>query len=368
MGLITKLLFFLLPLLFWPSPFKFELIKIVFFLGGSFLLVFQLLIRIKKGDFEKHWQKINKNWFFWVGILLISTLLNQKIPFGLLTGGYRHQGAIFFLLLGLLIVIIKTLDQKTRRDIFSWATIAILIETFIVWFQWLAIKVNLPILSYNQRPIGTLGEPSAVAGFLILGLPILAYSLHQPVILSISLLATVVAIFLTGSKAGILALLAELLVFYFFWKKGLPFKKLLLGFSLILFVSVGIIGVWQEKGKSPFEDRWLIWKLGIEAIKEKPLFGYGAEGIISVYETQYQKIDRTLEGMIVERSHNLFLDVILFSGLVGLVFFSRWLGQISQEIIKKKPWKIVPLVGFLVFSFFQPLEVTHWLYFILLIS
>lgn len=355
-----------LPLFFWPEPLKFELAKIVFFLGFSFFLVLEILIKTRK--LETYWPKLDQKWFFWVGILFLSTLLNQKLPFGFLAGGYRHQGVIFFLLLGIFGLVIKTLNLKEKKKVLFWASIAILIETFIVCGQGLALRLNLPLLSYNQRPIGTLGEPNAVAGFLVLGLPILLYSIQKPVVLLMAIPAITIALIFTSSKAGILAFLAELITFVFFWPKKFPLKKILLTSLLVLLILLGIGGVWLEKNQSRFENRWLVWGLGLQALQEKPILGYGAEGIIQVYEKQYQQIARSLEGMVIDRSHNLFLDIALSSGLGGLIAFGSWLWQIKQRINQKKRWVLVPLVGFLVFSFFQPLGVTHWLYFILLIS
>ena len=361
---LIKALIFLLPLFFWPSPLKFELAKIILSFGGGFLLTFWLLINLNEKKFKSYWKKLEKTWFLWVGILFISTLINQSFPYGFLAGGYRHQSVIFFLLLGLFGLTIK-LNTKNSKPILKWATLVIIIETLIVYGQWLAIKFNFPILSYNQRPIGTIGEPNAVAGFLVLGLPILITSLQQPLI---PIIAVIIAILLTGSKAGVLAILAELIVFGFLWKKKLPYRRLLLIFSLIMIIAIGTLGVYLERGESRFENRWLIWNLGVKSFQEKPILGYGAEGIIAAYDKQFRLIDRPLEGVIVDRSHNLFLDITLFSGIIGLFVFCAWLWKINKKLLKKKSWVLASLAGFLVFSFFQPIGVTHWFYLIFLIS
>ncbi len=411
---IIQPLIFLLPLFFWPSPLKFELAKIALFLSAGFFLVLYLLTSLNLKNFESHFKKLDKLpraessryspfkfsrvgrildvfrsplgslksflgihswskrprystndykiWLLWVGILFLSTLINQSFPYGFLEGGYRHQSVIFFFLLGLFALVAKKLDAKI---VLKWATAAIIIETLITYAQWLAIKFNFPILSYNQRPIGTIGEPNAVAGFLILGIPIIITFLPQPLI---PVLAVILATVLTGSKAGILAVIAELVVFGFLWKKKLPYRKLLLIFSLILIIVIGTLGVYLERNESPFENRWLIWNLGLKAIQEKPILGYGAEGIVKVYDQEFRQINLTLEELAVDRSHNLFLDISLFSGIIGFVVFGLWLWRATQKLLKKESWVLASLVGFLVFSFFQPVGVTHWFYLIILIS
>ncbi len=364
-SLLIKFLVFFLPLFFWPLPLKFELAKVGLFFGAGFLLVFWLLTGFSIKNFEARFQKLDKIWFLWVGILFLSTLINQKFPFGFLAGGYRHQSVIFFFVLGLFMMTVEKLKTKDRKTVLKWAAIAIIIEILVVYGQWLALKLNLPILSYNQRPIGTLGEPNGLAGFFILGLPILTTIFQSPLIPTF---AIILAIFLTGSKAGILAVMAELLVFGYLWKKKMSFRKVFLSTSLILVLVIGVLGVYLEKGESLYEDRWLIWNLGIKAVQEKPILGYGAEGIIKAYDKQYQQIDRSLFGVVIGRSHNLFLDISLFSGLIGLGVFSFWFWKRSQKVIKKENWILASLMGFFVFSFFQPIGVTHWFYLVLLIS
>lgn len=280
-------------------------------------------------------------------------------------GGYRHQSVLFFFLLGLFALATKELKTKGKKSILKWASIAIIIETLIIYSQWLAIKFNFPILTYNQRPIGTFGEPNAVASFLVLGLPILVTSFQQPLI---PILSVVFAILLTGSKAGSLAIIAELGILGFLWKKKLPTRKFLLIASSFLIVTVGIFGVYLERYESPFENRWLIWNLGIKAIQEKPILGYGAEEIIAVYDQEFRQINLPLEELAIDRSHNLFLDITLFSGLMGLAVFCFWLQQVFKKLLKEKSWVLASLVGFLVFSFFQPIGVIHWFYLIFLIS
>ena len=362
---LIRALIFLLPLFFWPSPLKFELAKVSLFFAVGFLLVFLFLAKLNLKNFETRFKNPDKIWFFWIGILFLSTLINQSFPYGFLAGGYRHQSVIFFFLLGLFALFAKNLDTKTAKNILKWATAAIILETLIIYGQWLAIKSNFPILSYNQRPIGTFGEPNAVAGFLVLGIPIMITFLHQPLI---PVLVVILAIVLTGSKAGILAVIAELIIFVFLWQKKFPFKKPLLITCLIIVIFSGVFGAYLERKESPFENRWLIWNLGNKAILERPILGYGAEGIIKVYDREFRQINLPLEELAVDRSHNLFLDIALFSGLSGLFVFCLWLGKITKSLVKRKSWVLIPLVGFLVFFFFQPLGVIHWVYLIFLLS
>ncbi len=347
---LSKLILVLLPLFFWPNPLKFELPKVILFLALSFFLIIWFLA---KGEFRKI---ENRTWFLWIGLLFLSTVLNNRFLPGLIGDGYRHQGVIFFLMLGIWMIVFSAREgAKNLKKIWWWISIAILIESLIVLGQWFASNFG--------RPIGTFGEPNAVAGFLVMGLPIFVNSF--PCFL---ILLPIFAIIATGSKAGFGALLAEGLIYGYLKTRNFSGKKFLTILGLIIILSLGIFGVWQEKNISPFENRWLIWNLGIKAAFEKPIFGYGAEGIISAYDKQFRQINRPLESVVVDRSHNLFLDISLFSGLIGLIIFSVWFWGTFKKLIRDKSWLLSSLVGFLIFSFFQPIGVVHWVYLAFLIS
>lgn len=129
---------------------------------------------------------------------------------------------------------------------------------------------------------------------------------------------------------------------------------------------MGVAIAWQERNESLFENRWLIWNLGIKAVLEKPILGYGAEELIDVYNKQFKEMGRELAGVMVDRSHNLFLDIVLFSGIAGLMVFLKWFWESIEKI--KERWRIASIIGFLIFSFFQPLGVAHWVFLIILLS
>lgn len=351
---LTKITLFLLPLIFWLDPLKFELPKIILFLIMSFFLVIWFLV---KGDFGK---MASVTWFLWVGVLFLSTVFNNGFFSGLVGNGYRHHGVVFFLVLGIWMGVFSRWVNTDQKKIWWWVGLAMVIESLVVLEQWLVINLDFQIISYNYAPIGTFGEPNAIAGFLVMGLPVLTSIFSLPFVL-----LAIGAIIATGSKVAFGALIAELLALFFLRQKSLPWRKVIIVIVTVLIILVGVFGVFRERESSLFEDRWSIWKMGIEALVERPFLGYGAEGIISVYDNQYRLKEKPLEDLIVDRSHNLFLDIGLFSGFLGLVIFLGWFVNSARK--KKENWQIVGLIGFLVFSFFQPIGVVHWVYLMLLL-
>lgn len=75
-----------------------------------------------------------------------------------------------------------------------------------------------------------------------------------------------------------------------------------------------------EEQKSTISGRTLIWKVGIEQVKERPLLGYGYG--LGIFEKVYEE-GRTGpgEGEIVAHEHNLFLSLLIQNGIVGMVLY-----------------------------------------------
>lgn len=338
---LTRALLFFLPLFFWPNPVKFELPKVIFYLTLSLILVVYLIWKKRHNFFENH---KNNLWFLWIGLMFLSALANERLVPSLIGDGYRHQGIIFFVSLGLWSVVFP-LQKKVEFK-----------KTLFVISSVVIIESLLTLINRN-----TFGETNALAGFLVLGVPIVGTILPLPF-----LLLPVLAIFLTGSKAGIGALIVQVIIVIFgkfiHWQN----KKILFYFATFLVIIAGIFGVWLEKENSPFESRWLIWNLGLKSVMEKPILGYGPEGIIGAYEKGFRNLGQPLQDLVIDRGHNIFLDVTLFSGILGLLVFLLWFSKSAGKLNEK--WRLLSLSGFLVFSFFQPLGVVHWLYLIYILS
>lgn len=333
----------ILPFVTWGG--RYEEPKVILFLVGGFLLVCFWLIRIlvKKQNFG--FTKPDIFYFLWLAVLLVSSLLGVH-PFESVVGGsYRHQGLIFFLILWLLGKTIGILPTGEKKLFYKTVSLAILLEALIVIFQQIAGHV------YFGKPLGTIGEANAVAGFLAIGsIFILAY---LPVIFF--LLPLTAAVFVK-SRSGILSFMPSVVILF----DGLNQKlKRFVWVLVIILMTVFIIFLSGSKGNSLFENRQTIWQLGIVKILEKPFLGYGAESGEVVYDKAFFENGFPLSNLIIDRSHNLFLDVVMWSGFAGLVLFCVWLA-LSFRRLKTPPQKLIVL-SFLIYSMFQPLSIVHWI-------
>lgn len=303
---------------------------ICFFAVGFFLTLFWLV---------KSKIKINKvlglpDLFYlgWLLTLLISSIIGISPIDSIIGGSYRHQGIIFFFTLWLVSKTLLLLNDNEKKILKKGFLLVAIIEAILVIF--------------TKNNLGTFGDINQAAGFMAI---VLSFSLTSYPILTIPIAAVILA---TASRSAILVLALSFAILIFQKSKKITITLLILSLSYIFLIL-------PIKLSSPFENRIVIWQMAVENIIKKPLLGYGAETNEIIYENSFKKINLPLSGLIIDRSHNIFLDILLWSGIPGLILFTAWLIS-TKKIIKILPW--------LVFAFFQPLGVVHWiLLFILLI-
>jgi O-antigen ligase len=371
----------LLP--FIVCPWIFEGAKIFWFWLGGFFLTLLWLVSLRT-KLPKIITNVDYWYFSWLSVLLISSTFGIHPLNSIIGGSYRHQGVIFFFTLWLVGKTVFMLSQKQKEVLTRMFSFGVFIESLLIISQNFVGSI-LPLATIDGRPLGTFGEPNAAAGFLAIGTVFLSDNVMGKggsfggFFGSISLLLIFLAIIFTESRAAILTFLVVLLGIFVIrlvsrtgklHKRKMLLKVWLPALLLVILVSLFIIkSVSLTRLPSDIEDRRVFWKLGWSAILEKPVFGYGAESGEVVYEEKFSEAALPLYELIVDRSHNLFLDVAMWSGFVGLVLFSGWLITALNNLAKERKWiNVVGVLGWLVFSMFQPLGVVHWVLLVLILN
>ncbi|NLB61959.1 MAG: O-antigen ligase family protein [Clostridiales bacterium] len=136
-------------------------------------------------------------------------------------------------------------------------------------------------------------------------------------------------------------------------------------------ITISVLGS-EVSGQSPLDDvgtyRFGLWRYGLKLLWERPIFGYGPEQLDSHYQKSGLKEP-------TDRPHNEYLQVALFYGIPGLVFYMfGTLGLLVQMVKNLKDLPafavvaLVCVVGYLASAFFGNTMYYTMPYFILFLA
>lgn len=330
-----------LPLVVWKGFFEAPKVYIFLFVG-MVLTIWRLGYFITKRRFFAL-DRSDLFYFLWLSVLAISSLKGVHPLESFFGGSYRHQGVLFFLALWLVGKTVKEFDVRGRSFLERMVGLAVLLQSVIVFTQYLSGNL------YFDKPLGTLGEANAVSGYLAIGS---FFVLKNWGVSLIFLPITATA--LTFSKSGVLALLPNLQALTI---KNRYFRGFFMGMSVFAAIIVLVFSLRQGE-TSLVENRMVLLKTGIRAVAERPLLGFGAESGEVVYKNAFESDGIFLEGLTIDRSHNLALDITIWSGLIGLSFFLIFLILRFRGLEKIRK---LAFISFIIYSLFQPLNVVHYL-------
>jgi O-antigen polymerase len=178
------------------------------------------------------------------------------------------------------------------------------------------------------------------------------------------------AVFLSGSRSGILAIIASsLILLLMHWvtiKKRILNKKRILLF-VVFFLSILAIILFYSKQNSA-TSRLYIWKITTEIIKDKPFIGHGYGKFKAVYMAYQAKyfISNPNSGYSfladnIKHPFNEYLKFMVEFGIVGLaILFTLiifWFKKVLKSENTLKYLSISGMIAFMTFAFFSyPLQ------------
>ncbi|MEK7580522.1 MAG: O-antigen ligase family protein, partial [Patescibacteria group bacterium] len=292
----------------------------------------------------------------------------------------RQMGLITWLhyLVFFVIVIFTIKDQKQIRRIL-WAIItaaAIVCAYGFLQFIGLDFQRWEEEVYMTGRIFSTFGQPNFLASYLLLGFPGGGFSLifSKKNAIRVGLICLSIAIvfclIFTLSRGGWLGLVAEVLFFLiiYFWvkkhKNGLIIISVLLlsaiavililnlffkpanltsiykgvttgDYSPLVFLKDRIVGtIFFNQGSGSARLFW--WSKGLKLFTERPILGYGLETQRYVFPYFYEPkvaIFQTINSY-VDRAHNEIVDLLLVSGLSGLIIYVYLIIHILRLVFK----------------------------------
>ena len=150
-------------------------------------------------------------WFLvWLLVLAVASMVGVHPIDSLVGGSYRHQGVLFFFTLFLVWQAIRYIKRKQQDVLSILFASGVGLESIIILIQ--------TILNPHARPLGTLGEPNAAAGFLAVGAYWIISSKLPPWVRLLLYIGAVSAVVATLSRTGIASL--AILSLGFLWIKN----------------------------------------------------------------------------------------------------------------------------------------------------
>ncbi|HOZ53330.1 MAG TPA: O-antigen ligase family protein [bacterium] len=364
---------FLVPIYFgfiFVTEHPFDLQKMLLFKILLIALVFlslikYLLIKDKREANVFIW-KFTKRYWFWPSILLLFFLIsiiwsvNSAISFwGSLDRQFGWVSlALFFLFSFFLssnLLFFENRSKKIRTILLAASFSASLVSVYAI-LQFFGIDFltwNEPAI-ITKRAFSTLGQPNFLGSFILLTMILPFYFIKKDNTILIKVLGILffclqfLALIFSGSRGAWVGFLVGLLFFlgYLFLKK----KKIVLifgGLAFIVLILISFLGSnnLSQRFQSSFDfsrggasARISLWSASIDGIKKNP-WGYGIENqkdiLVNYYDVNWGTFNKV--NVMFDRAHNVFLDILLEVGIIGLLlccFFGLFIIKLLFDNIK----------------------------------
>lgn len=343
--LIINFLLFFLPLVIWPfGPSQFEIPKVILaMLLVDILAVSVILIRLKKGTFSIH--PVLAVFAVLIFLLTIYDIFFLRTSLTLFGNQFRGQGILLLWHLIIFSILSSSLPYK-RVSFYLYALV--LVVTFIS---------SLFLGNSNVgRSIGTLGEPNALAAFIVFLWPFLFFApIHKyRTYIQIScLILSLLIIFLSGSRSGLIAFIIQAM-FYLSFKVSKN-MRLSLVIGLLLIGMAYLLPMFEAV---TYENRLVIWQTAFTSGLMSPVTGGGFGNTELLLRSVIEREHNSLVGYYVDSSHNIFLDWWVQGGLVGVgILAGLFIFAIKNFYIRKATFELMLFLGLLTVFSLNPVSV-----------
>ncbi len=204
------------------------------------------------------------------------------------------------------------------------------------------------------RVMGTMVYPNALAGIILLLLPVsltLAFSKKlRPAIRATTIALTIFlgvgGLFWSGSKLGWLIAMAMggLYLFRLNW----PTKLKITATVIVAIIGLGIFAArfhnYFAKGATSVVARLDYWRAAAQTTAANPILGTGP----GTFQRPYAKI-KSPDAEMARLAHNDYLEQFSDSGIPGGIFYVSWI-FLALAIIGRKIWKSADAISFAIFT------------------
>lgn len=404
---LVLLTVFFTPLLGSYLGFGYEQIKVLFFILSISLIGFLWLL-------EKPTLKltaIGKTAAVFILILFLSSLGGLDFQASFLGKEPYFQGLLVYGDLFLFYLMVASFNIQFKYYALVLASSALVVSGIAIE-QWVLKELfNAEIATYAGRVVSSFGQPNFYSGFLLLTLPFSYYLFKnsQKKLIYLGVIGGVcsmIAICISYSRSAVFLFLGLIFLYLIFRLSNIKRRIVMLSLTLIFSISLlssfylktGIIykeflepsfiaGNVTDPVLNSVEKRAYMWPVLIDIGLQKFALGYGLENIAPAFTDyfavrKHQLFEETnavsdvlirLKDLNVDRTHNYTLDLMLFSGILGVVSWCLLIFLILKKILSSKislenDVLLLGLITYLVWAQFQNQSIVHLIYFWLLVG
>lgn len=320
----------------------FETPKVI---AGEILIEILLVSYIFKNKFNLRFFKSYSG--LAIGLLMLLTVFDMvflRTNTSFFGNPFRLQGV--FLLWHLLALSIISSGINLPKKIYLISSFSLVV---------LALSAFIFGGDFNGRAFGALGEANSLAGAAIFLLPFGLIGTSKGVKIA-SLLAVVLIVLASGSRAGIIAFLIQLIFFGLVYFARLKISK---AFFVSLLLSLGGLVLPIYAGGGWYENRSEIWYTSLNAGAFSPVIGHGFGNTEKVIHEASLILNNNIQYQVVDSAHNIFLDFWVQGGALGIMALVILIIFTVRNFLQKGQLReLLILLGLLTTLSFNPVSVS----------
>lgn len=323
------------------------------------LIIIALLHEIIKKTTKIKLDKYTLILFYFVIIIIFSTIINTIRHIDVVSS-YNLTGIIYFVII-LFWFYLCTKDKKNNSEINfilnNYLIVSTILSLMIMKLSFSGISGKIAVVNF----LGTLCDENLITAVIsmapIISLIYILYSKNgktrKKFMNIIYFIFNIIGLCLAGSRASLIGcFLSLILIIIIYMYNG---NKIKLFFMILFVFGVAIFAknlmpdwIYTRYFESNYMDksnttRILIWKNALNGISKQPILGFGMGTFPSLKEYEYTAGYST-------PAHQTFLDIFLYSGIIGLIIFIYFLYFIFKDFIFSKSGRIfLPIICNLLF-------------------
>lgn len=244
---------------------------------------------------------------------------------------------VYFLMLGSVL--------RRQRDWLQFFAVTLATSVVMSFYGLLQLLGRFEIHQGGVRLDGTLGNATYLAIYLIFHIFLFGYLFFKTKNRWLRILFVAAAVFElfivyhTATRGAMLGIVAGLFVFGLInaiWASGRTRKFAVIAIIIAVLIPIGFLLIKntsfvQESDvlnrfasisleETTTQSRFIIWGMALDAWKERPILGWGLESFTYLFSKEY-KAELWKQEPWFDRAHNVFLDWLTSSGIVGLLAY-----------------------------------------------